>query len=98
MYKISARFYILITKDTSIKLLTYKVPKPTVDKVPICNIEDYSKEKEEIKEEHTMEVNSVKEEIKTSTGIKIDEKAEKLKKLLLPPSLCCGVTAYRPKS
>ncbi|HBJ2623660.1 DUF4145 domain-containing protein [Clostridium botulinum] len=77
MYKISAWFYILVTKDTSIKPLTYKVPKPTVTKVPVYNIEDYSKEKEEIKEEHIMEVNSVKEEIKTSTGIKIDDKVEK---------------------
>lgn len=77
MYKVSAWFYIKVTKDTSIKPLTYKIPKPITTKAPIYNIEDYSKEKEEIKDEHTKEVNEVKEEVKTTVVTEIDKRIEK---------------------
>ena len=50
MYKVAAWFYIKVTKDTSIKPLTFKVPKSKNSKVPIYSIEDYANEKEQIKE------------------------------------------------
>ncbi|NFM15851.1 DEAD/DEAH box helicase [Clostridium sporogenes] len=77
MYKVAAWFYIKATKDTSIKPLTYKTPKPVVAKAPVYNIEDYTKEKDEIKEEHTKEVNEVKEEIKTAVITEEDKAVEK---------------------
>lgn len=77
MYRISAWFYIKVTKDTSIKPLTYKIPKLVTTKAKVYNIEDYSKEKEEIKEEHTKEVASVKEEIKKVVETENDKVLEK---------------------
>ncbi|MTK12923.1 MAG: DEAD/DEAH box helicase [Clostridiaceae bacterium] len=77
MYRVAAWFYIKVTKDTSIKPLTYKTPKPVTAKAPVYNIEDYDKEKEEIKEEHTKEVNEVKEEVKTVVVTEEDKVIEK---------------------
>ncbi|KOA19526.1 type-1 restriction enzyme R protein [Clostridium homopropionicum DSM 5847] len=77
MYKVAAWFYIKVTKDTSIKPLTYKTPKPVTIKVPAYNIEEYAKEKEEIKEQHTKEVSEVKEEIKTVVVTEADKVVEK---------------------
>ena len=67
MYKVAAWFYIKVTKDTSIRPLTYKIPKATSTIAKGYNVEDYVREKEEIKEEHTKEVNEVKEEVKATT-------------------------------
>jgi hypothetical protein len=64
MYKVAAWFYIRVTKDTSIKPLTFKMPKTAETKAPVYDVEEYAKEKEEIKEEHTKEVKAVEEEIK----------------------------------
>ncbi|MBU3193724.1 DEAD/DEAH box helicase family protein [Clostridium algidicarnis] len=77
MYRVSAWFYIKVTKDVSIKPLIYKIPKPNAAKAPVYNIEEYSKEKEEIKEEHTKEVNEVKEETKASAVTETDKAVEK---------------------
>lgn len=77
MYKVSAWFYIKVTKDTSIKPLTFKVPKPKSTKAPVYNIEDYVNEKEEIKETHTKEVNSVREERKGIIETQEDKKTER---------------------
>lgn len=77
MYKIAAWFYIKVTKDTSIRPLTYKIPKPITAKVSLYNIEEYTKEKEEIKEEHNKEVNLVKEERKIAAETEADKKIEK---------------------
>ena len=77
MYKVAAWFYIKVTKDTSIKPLTFKVPKPKSTKAPVYNIEDYANEKEEIKETHTKEVNSLKEEQKGIIETQEDKKTER---------------------
>ena len=77
MYKVAAWFYIKVTKDTSIKPLTYKIPKPAASKAPVYNIEDYAKEKEEIEEKHIKEVNHVREETKTSVMTETDKAVEK---------------------
>jgi type I restriction enzyme R subunit len=77
MYKVSAWFYIKVTKDTSIKPLTYKIPKPLASITPNYDVEDYAKEKEEIKEEHNKEVNSVKEEATKIVETEIDKAVEK---------------------
>ncbi|WP_129595936.1 DEAD/DEAH box helicase family protein [Anaerophilus nitritogenes] len=77
MYRISAWFYINVTKDTSIKPLAYKTPKPVKAKAPVYNMEEYAKEKEEIKEEHIKEVSAVKEEVKTVIETENDKKLEK---------------------
>jgi type I restriction enzyme R subunit len=77
MYKVAAWFYIKVTKDTSIKPLTYKIPKTGIAKAPVYNIEEYAKEKEETKEEHTIEVNSVKEERKAAVETEADKVVEK---------------------
>lgn len=77
MYRISAWFYIKVTKDTSIKPLTYKIPKVSTVKAPVYNIEDYSKEKEDIKEAHTKEVSSVKEERKVAIETEADKVVQK---------------------
>lgn len=77
MYKVAAWFYIKVTNDTSIKPLTYKIPKAVSTKVSLYNIEEYTREKEEIKEEHIKEVNLVKEETKTVVETEIDKKVEK---------------------
>lgn len=77
MYKAAAWFYIKVTKDTSIKPLTFKIPKQKAVKPPVYNIEEYAREKDEIKEEHTREVNEVKEEIKTAVETEADKRVEK---------------------
>lgn len=77
MYKVSAWFYIKVIRDTSIKPLTYKIPKPVTVKSPVYNIEEYTKEKEEIKEEHNEELKVVKEEVKTAVTTEEDKKLEK---------------------
>ena len=77
MYKVSAWFYINVTKDTSIKPLKYKMPKISAAKATIYNIEDYAKEKEATKEEHTKEVYSVKEEIDKVVETEKDRVLEK---------------------
>lgn len=73
MYKVAAWLYIKVTKDTSIKPLIYKTPKPVEVKEPVYNIEEYAKEKEEIIEEHIKDVNQIKEEIKTSVESEKDK-------------------------
>lgn len=77
MYKVSAWFYIKVTKDVSIKPLIFKMPKLAASKALIYNIEDYAKEKEEIKEDHDKEVNSVKEETTKIVETEIDKIVEK---------------------
>ena len=77
MYRISAWFYIKVTKDTSIKPLTYTMPKLISVKAPVYNIEDYAKEKEEIKEEHTKEVDSARDEVKKIVETESDKVVEK---------------------
>lgn len=77
MYRISAWFYIKVTKDTSIRPLTYKMPKPISAKAPVYDIEDYTKEKEEIKEDHTKEVDYVKDEVKQIVETEKDKVLEK---------------------
>lgn len=52
MYKVAAWFYIKVTKDTSIRPLTYKMPKATSAAAKGYNVEDYVKEKEEIGRAH----------------------------------------------
>lgn len=76
MYKIAAWFYIRVTKDTSIRPLVYKIPRPVKAKAPVYNIEDYAKEKEEIKEEHNKELNSFKEERKAVVETEEDKKLQ----------------------
>ncbi|WP_102401255.1 DEAD/DEAH box helicase family protein [Haloimpatiens massiliensis] len=77
MYKVAAWFYIKTTKDTSIKPLTYKIPKAVKAKAPVYNIEEYAKEKEEVREEHIKEVNEVKEKVKKAVVTEEDKKLEK---------------------
>ena len=77
MYKVAAWFYIKVTKDTSIKPLTFKVPKSKNSKAPIYSIEDYANEKEQIKEIHKKEVNFVKEERKSLAETQEDKKLER---------------------
>ena len=77
MYKVAAWFYIKVTKDTSIKPLTFKMPKPISFKAPVYNIEDYVNEKEEFKEEHIKEVKEVKEEVRTAVVTENDKAIEK---------------------
>lgn len=77
MYKVAAWFYIKVTKDTSIKPLTFKMPKAAETKAPVYDVEDYAKEKEDIKEEHTKEVKAVEEEIKTEVVTEEDKAVEK---------------------
>ncbi|WP_125153445.1 DEAD/DEAH box helicase family protein [Clostridium rectalis] len=77
MYKVAAWFYIKVTKDLSIKPLTYKIPKKNTFKSPLYNIEQYIKEKEEIKQEHFKELNKVREEAKTAVITKEDKIIEK---------------------
>lgn len=77
MYRVAAWFYIKVTKDTSIQPLKYRTPKPSVAKAAVYNMEDYSKEKEEIKEVHTKEVNEVREEVKTTVVTEEDKILEK---------------------
>ncbi|MBU5591302.1 DEAD/DEAH box helicase family protein [Clostridium sp. MSJ-4] len=77
MYKVATWFYIKVTKDTSIKPLTYKTPKPVITKEPVYNIEEYAKEKDKIKEGHTKEVSSIKEEVKVSVETEADRIIEK---------------------
>ena len=77
MYKVAAWFYIKVTKDTSIKPLTFKVPKSKNSKAPIYSIEDYANEKEQIKEIHKKEVNFVKEEQKSLAETQEDKKLER---------------------
>jgi type I restriction enzyme R subunit len=60
MYKVAAWFYIKTTKDTSIKPLTFKVPKVAAKNTVKYDVEDYEKEKEENKSKHTDEVEVVK--------------------------------------
>lgn len=76
MYKIAAWFYIRVTKDTSIKPLTYKIPRTVTTKASTYNIEAYSKEKEDIKEEHNKELNLLKEERKTAVETEEDKKLQ----------------------
>ncbi|URZ18335.1 DEAD/DEAH box helicase family protein [Clostridium felsineum] len=76
MYKISAWFYIKVTKDTSIKPLIYKIPKSSTVKTPEYNIEDYAKEKNEIKNKHNEELDNFKKQIKTGLESKEDKKFE----------------------
>lgn len=77
MYKVAAWFYIKVTKDTSIKPLTFKTPKKEVAKPKAYDVEDYVKEKKEIEKDHTKEVESVKEETKKSVETKEDIKVQK---------------------
>lgn len=77
MYRIAAWFYIKVTKDTSIKPLKYKIPKKVTAKAPVYNIEEYAKEKEEIKEEHRKEVKSLKEEAKIAVVTELDQALQK---------------------
>ena len=77
MYKIAAWFYIRITKDTSIKPLTYKIPKREPVSNKVYDIEAYDKEKEKIKEEHTKEVTSVKEYTAKLVQTEEDKKIQK---------------------
>lgn len=45
MYKVAAWFYIKVTKYTSIKPLTYKMPKATSIGAKGYNVEDYVKKR-----------------------------------------------------
>src|SRR3712207_2635880 len=74
MYKISAWFYINVTKDTSIKPLKFNTPKAVEIKAPVYNIDEYIKEKEANKEEHHKTV----EEVKNQVEAKVDEKDDKM--------------------
>ena len=67
MLKISAWFYINVTKDKSILPLKFKISKPTSNKV--YKIDDYKKEVESIEENNKKEVQQVKEELKQTTII-----------------------------
>ena len=60
IYKISAWFYIRIIKDTSIKPLTYKIPKPKTAGNKSYSVQTYIEEKEKIKEEHIKQVKHVR--------------------------------------
>ncbi|MDB2158986.1 DEAD/DEAH box helicase family protein [Clostridium butyricum] len=73
MYKISAWFYINVTKDTSIKPLKFNTPKAAELKAPVYNIDEYIKEKETNKEEHHKTVEEVKNEVEA----RVDEEADK---------------------
>nr|WP_279221819.1 type I restriction endonuclease [Clostridium sp. JN-1] len=77
MYKIAAWFYIRITKDTSIKPLTYKIPKRKAASAKVYDIEAYAKEKEKIKEEHAKEVKTVKEQAAKLVQTEEDKKVQK---------------------
>lgn len=67
MLKISAWFYINVTKDKSILPLKFKISKPTSKKV--YKIDDYKKEVESIEENNKKEVQEVKEELKQTSII-----------------------------
>ena len=67
MFKISAWFYIMATKDKSILPLKFKMPKAQSKKV--YKIDDYKKEVEEISEDCKEELKQVKEELKETTII-----------------------------
>lgn len=67
MIKISAWFYIMVTKDKSILPLKFKMPKPTSKKV--YKIDDYKKEVEKIEKDNKKEVEKVKEELQKTTII-----------------------------
>lgn len=74
MYSIAAWFYMKITKDTSIKALTFKTPKAISTKKNEYKIEDYAKEKNILKEVHKEDVNKVKEEVKHIIETENDKK------------------------
>ena len=67
MFKISAWFYIMSTKDKSILPLKFKMPKTQSKKV--YKIDDYKKEVDKIEEDCKEEVKQVKEELKQTTII-----------------------------
>lgn len=77
MYKISAWLYIRITKDTSIKPLTYKIPKYKLSGNEAYDIEAYTKEKEKIKEEHTEDIKSIKEQTAKLVQTEEDKRVQK---------------------
>lgn len=76
MYKVSAWFYISVTKDTSIKPLKFDIPKAVELKTSVYNIDEYIKEKEANKEEHYKAIEEVKKEIKTRVDEKVDKKIQ----------------------
>ncbi|APC38881.1 type I restriction endonuclease subunit R [Clostridium estertheticum] len=77
MYKVAAWVYIKVTKDTSIRPLTFKIPKTSTVKVNVYDIETYAKEKEEIKDQHNEEVKSIKKETKVIVETEQDKIIEK---------------------
>ncbi len=64
MYKVSAWFYLVVTKDESIKPLKYVEPKKAQQMVPLYNLEKFKEEKKELEQEHQTEVKAVQEETK----------------------------------
>lgn len=77
MYKISAWLYIKITKDNSIQPLKYVIPNIQIGKTPVYHIEEYAKEKEEIQEQHTKEVENVVKESKAISETKEEKNIQK---------------------
>lgn len=77
MYKIAAWLYIRITKDTSIKPLTYKIPKPKAAGNKVYGMDDYVREKEKIKEDHTKEIKDVKKQADGLVQTEEDKKVQK---------------------
>lgn len=67
MFKISAWFYINVTKDKSILPLKFKMPKSGSQKV--YKIDDYKKEVERTEDNNEKELIQVKEELKETTII-----------------------------
>lgn len=77
MYKISAWFYIRVTKDMSIRPLTYRIPKPAPAGNRVYDVEAYAEEKEKIKEEHTRELATVKKQTAELIQTEKDKKMQK---------------------
>lgn len=64
MYKVSRWFYTRVTKDDSMKNVSYIMPKPASKKAKVYDIEEFNKEREDLKEKHNKEVEAIKEEVK----------------------------------
>lgn len=77
MYRVAAWFYIRVTKDTSIKPLSYKMPKQAQVEAQVYNIEDYAKEREEIEQKYNEEVQEVKKEAEILEQTAEDKKVER---------------------
>ncbi|MGL5641013.1 MAG: type I restriction endonuclease, partial [Paraclostridium sp.] len=80
MHRVSAWFYINVTKDKSILPLKFKMPKSSTKK--IYNLSDYNEEIKEVQNANEEEVIKVKEEIKQTSIIKDYVELKKVEDML----------------